>query len=269
MDSSADSNTSGKPRRQISCIFARLVMIVSWASTLVLAYITVVCPDIRWRLLGMLLSVLVIMPSLVLGFMHVAKVTSAREPREKPLPEVCDIVQIQLNCDDSQTGIYVDQSTGLASKRYLMMFLRREISRSQRANAAISVAVFDIGDYCKIEQRVGVNAATTALADIGARLKSVLREYDLVARYAPGRLVVIMSDTDAQGALQVVKRLHLLAASVRLGSAALSVTVGMSNFPEHGRTPEELINSAHHALNQGKSSATDSIHILGSLRKAS
>jgi len=243
-------------------------MVASWGSALVLAWSTVVSTDIRWRLMGVVMSVLIIAPSLVLGFRQIVKEVPIYDSREKPLPEVATLTQVEPS-EDPRTGTYVDQATGLASRRYLTMFLHREINRSRRARAAISVAVFDLDAYSGLEQQVGANAVNMALADIGARIKSALREYDLVARYAPGRLAVVLPDTEPRGAREVVERLHTLATSVWVNGAPLSVTVGISTFPDHGDTADELLNSAHHALNQGKSAASNAVHSLDALRKAS
>lgn len=264
----ADYNQDEKPKRRSSCLLARLVMVASWASALVLAWYTVLSPDIRWRFLGMLMAVLVIAPSLLLGFRQVTREVAIYESSEKPVPDVQSLTQLQPP-DDPNAGVYVDQATGLASRRYLTMFLQREINRCRRTRAPIAVAVFDIDAHQKLVQRAGPNALNTALADIGARLKSALREYDLVARYSDGRLALVLPETDGRGAHEVVERLHGLATSVRLNGAALSVTVGIAGFPEHGETPDELINSAHHALNQGRSTAANTIYTLDALKKAS
>lgn len=263
----ADYNQGEKPRPRPSCLLARLIMVASWASALVLAWYTVLSPDIRWRFLGMLMAVLVVAPSLVLGFRQVTREVAVYEPRDKPIPDVQSLTQLQPP-DDPKAGIYVDQATGMASRRYLTMFLQREINRCRRTQAPIALAIFDVDAYQKLEKRAGANALNTALADIGARLKSALREYDLVARYSPGRLALVLPETDTRGAQEVVQRLHALATSVRLNGAPLSVTVGISGFPEHGETPDELINSAHHALNQGRSNAANAVYVLDALRKA-
>ena len=258
---------SEKPARIVPQILARVVMIASWGSVLVLAWCTVASPDIRWRFLAMFMSALVLAPSLALGFRQVVRELPFPESEELPLPDLRMLPQDQA-LEDQGSGIYVDQPTGLASKRYLTMFLGREINRSLRVRAAISVAVFDVDDYQRLEQEAGVETMTTALADVGARVKSALREYDLVARYAPGRLALILPETDARGAQEVVERLHELATSVCVNGAPLSVTVGISAFPEHGSTADELINSAHHALNRGKFAAANTVHTLDGLKKA-
>lgn len=259
---------SGKTSRVSSLKLARLIMTASWASALVLAWTTVVSVDIRWRLIGMLLSVFVLAPTLVLAFRQIAL--------ELPFSAKDELDQLDsrpanqdIRLEDDQLGIYVDQLTGLASKRYLTMFLQREINRSERSHTPLSVAIFDVDEFHKLQEQVGMKATATGLADIGSRLKSILREYDLVARYAAGRLALVLPETDAHGAAEVVERLHQLAISVCINGKPPSVTVGLSTFPEHGANAEELIQSAHRALNRGKSAVANAVHTLDELKKAS
>lgn len=252
-----------KTVRTMPLILARLVMITSWGAGLALAWTTVISPDIRWRLAAISMSVLVLAPTLVLAFRQLS--------RETPISTTNDqaYVSQDTESDDEESGIYFDQPTGLASKRYLMMFLQRELNRSARTRGSLSIAVFDVHEFHKLGDEVGAAAATTGLADVGARLKSTLREYDLVARYASGRLAVVLPETDARGAADVVERLHGLATSVCVNERPLAVTVGLAAFPEHGSTAEEVINSAHRALNRGKLSAANAVHTLGELKRAS
>ena len=259
--------SNGQTARVAPLVLARLVMLTSWGAGLVLAWTTVVSPDIRWRLIAMFMSVLVLAPTLMLGFRQLAGEIPAAGSENAAahvsisLPEDAS--------DDGKSGTYVDQPTGLASRRYLMMFLQRELSRSARSRACLSLAIFDIHEFHKLGEEAGAEAATTGLADVGARLKSILREYDLVARYAAGRLAVVLPEADARSAAEVVERLHELATSVCVNGSPLSVTVGLASSPEHGANAEELINSAHRALNRGKFSAANRVHLLGEMKQAS
>lgn len=259
---------SEKTAHALPLLLARLVMVTSWGAGTALAWTTIVSPDIRWRLVAMCMSALVLAPTLVLAFRQLARETPAATAGEQVHAKQNAALR-EAAPDDGKSGIYVDQPTGLASKRYLSMFLHRELSRSARGRVSLSVAVFDVHGFEKLVERAGDEAATTGLADAGARLKSTLREYDLVARYANGRLAVVLPDTDARGAAEVVERLHELATSVCVDGEPLSVTVGLAAFPEHGTTPDELINSAHRALNRGKLSAANRVHTLDELKKAS
>ncbi len=253
--------------REMPLAIVRLVMMISWAAALILAWTTVVSPDIRWRVAAMSMSTLVLAPTLVLGFRQlrtecpIAAVASEEED-ESPC------ITLQDGAEDEESGQYFDQPTGLASKRYLTMFLHRELNRSSRANVPLSLAIFDVHDFRRLVENDGMTTALTSLADVGARLRSALRDYDLVARYAGGRLAVVLPETSERSASEVIERLHTLATSVCADGKPMSVTVGLAAFPEHGSTAEELINSAHRALNRGKLSAANSVHTLSELRRA-
>ena len=266
-NSKYEYNDFEKPKRIAPHVFPRLVMMASWGAGLMLAWTTVVSVDIRWRFLAMLMSALVLAPTLVLAFRQIASEVRITSARDRIQPDIR--MEQASEPDDGKSGVYVDQPTGLASKRYFTMFLQREINRSGRARASLAVAVFDVDEFHKLEEKAGAEAVTVALADAGARIKSALREYDLVARYSIGRLAVVLPETDARGATEVVERLHQLANSVSINGEPLSITVGLAAFPDHGSNAEELVNSAHRALNRGKFASANAVHALRDLKKAS
>ena len=216
----------------------------------------------------MLVSVLILAPTLVLGFRQLKAESQATAAISKDESQD-SFITVEDGAEDEASGQYFDQPTGLASKRYLTMFLHRELNRSSRANTPLSLAIFDIHDFRQLVEDGGIAEALTGLADIGARLRSALREYDLVARYAGGRLAVVLPETSERHASEIIERLHTLATSVCMNGKAVSATVGLASFPEHGTTAEELINSAHRALNRGKFSAANKVHTFSEAKRAS
>jgi len=242
----------------------RLVMIGSWLAGLALCCVAVASANIEYRFLSVFMLALLLAPTVVLALRQVERESLIRALREKKQPEP-ELPEQSDSLDQESSGVFVDQLTGLASRRYLTMFLQREVSRSQRARKPLALAVFDVDEFSKLES---LGVADSSLADMGARMKSALRDYDLAARYADGRLVVVLPETDKQAAEDVVKRLHGLATSVHVNGQPLSVTVGLVQFPEHGATAEELVNSAHRALNRGKAECSNQVHTHEELPKA-
>lgn len=245
----------------------RLAMVGSWLAAAGLCCVAIASASLEYRFLSVFMLMLMLAPTLVLALRQVERESVIRTLREKKQtepeqPEKTD------SLDQESSGAFVDQLTGLASRRYFNMFLQREFSRSQRANKPLALAVFDVDEFSRLEGKLGQDAAGSALADMGARMKSALRDYDLAARYSDGRIVVVLPETDKQAADDVVKRLHNLATSVHANGQAISVTVGLATFPEHGATPEELINSAHRALNRGKAECSNQVHTREEVPKA-
>lgn len=163
---------------------------------------------------------------------------------------------------------FVDPETGLANKRYLDMFLKNELSRSERAERPLSVAVFDLDEF-KSNHSKKDTAAREALVAMGEKLKSEVRDYDLIATYSSTRLVTVFPEASAQEAEDIAWRLHDSVVSVKLKDKPLSVSVGISTFPENGSTPEDLINASHRALNQGRFIGPNRVHSFRELQKAS
>jgi two-component system cell cycle response regulator len=165
---------------------------------------------------------------------------------------------------------FVDPSTGLASRRYVEMFLRRELSRSERLRRPVSVAVFDLDGFRVVAERVGQDAIDTALAEMGDRLRSELREYDVVGRYSDGRLIVALPESSVDQAFEAAERLAASVATLRLAGSPISLSVGVATFPDHASDADGLINSAHHALNRGRASSTAGhVHCCEELERAS
>jgi len=191
--------------------------------------------------------------------------SSAQPDQSQPEEE---IIEESARQSEEPEG-FIDAATGLASRRYLMLFLKREVSRSERIGSPLSVAVFDVEGFSRILDCAGIDAINEALAEIGERLRSGLRDYDLVARYAPGRLIVVLPETTNDTATEVIRRLHKLLITVQVNRKPLELTVGIATFPDHASTADELINSSHRAINQGKLKGANQVHSLEEIKKAS
>jgi diguanylate cyclase (GGDEF)-like protein len=160
-----------------------------------------------------------------------------------------------------ETNVFVDALTGLANERYLEMFLTRELSRESRVGKSLSIAVFDIDGSKKLAEGVGKEALEETIIALGARLKNEVREYDLVARHSPHRLLVALPDTSSEEAYEVIIRLHSLVTSQPVNGRPVSASVGIATFPEHGVTFQELINASHRVLNHGRFMGPNCVHV--------
>jgi diguanylate cyclase (GGDEF)-like protein len=200
-----------------------------------------------------------------------ALLTSSKQqpqPQEMAREEQKPDPQPEKKTPKTTGSAFVDPITGLANRRYLDMFLKNELSRSERAERPLSVAVFDLDEFNSAPNKKD-EAAREALVAMGEKLKSEVRDYDLIASYSATRLVTVFPEASAQEAEEIASRLHESVIGVKLQDKPLSVSVGISTFPEHGSTPEDLINASHRALNQGRFLGPNRVHSFRELQKAS
>lgn len=169
-------------------------------------------------------------------------------------------VPAQVDVSESERLSLVDPLTGLANDRYLYMFLQQEIGRSVRKNLPVSLLLLDIDDFQSANQNSGEEAADAALVQIGKLLKDTLREYDIVARYASDEFAIALPEAKCEHACETAERIREKIANYDFGeSLKLKISVGVATYPEHGLTPDNLVSSAHHALNRAKFSGKNQV----------
>jgi diguanylate cyclase (GGDEF)-like protein len=153
-----------------------------------------------------------------------------------------------------------DPLTGLANDRYFYMFLQQEIGRSERKGTPLSTLLLDIDDFAAANDALGKAAADRALLDLGALIKGAVRDYDMVARCASDEFAVALPETGCDDACDTAERIRKsIAEREILGGLSIRVSVGVATYPEHGLTADDLMSSAHHALNRAKFSGKDRI----------
>ncbi|MGC8863187.1 MAG: GGDEF domain-containing protein [Armatimonadota bacterium] len=191
--------------------------------------------------------------------------------RRRQIPDgPAGAVSVEEDARRDDEASFIDPATGLASRRYVEMFLSKEISRSERLGKPVSAAVFDVDDFRTLARDAGRDAVDAALGEMGQRLRALLRDYDVIGRYSDGRLVVVLPESSVEQAVEAAARLLGSLGSLRLAGKLMSVSVGLATFPDHASNAEELLNSAHHALNTGRASGSNSrIHCSRTLAKAS
>lgn len=155
---------------------------------------------------------------------------------------------------------YLDGLTGLYNRRYLEEFLNREITRSERHDLSFSVLFVDIDNFKQINDSKGHVYGDGVLKKISEDLKESARREDLVARYGGEEFVVVMPQTDTDGACIFADRL-LSSVRSRNGDHSTTLSGGIATFPVHGTTAEELLDNADKGLYEAKLAGKDRIRV--------
>lgn len=145
-----------------------------------------------------------------------------------------------------------DSLTGLANRRFLERILDENIRLAILEDNSIVVFFVDLDDFKRVNDAYGHDAGDRVLVAIAARLVSVFRDGDYVARVGGDEFVVVAPGVKdmtsiASMADKVVKSLNE-PLSITEGPVSVSISVGVALFPEHGHSSRELINRADEAM---------------------
>ena len=150
-----------------------------------------------------------------------------------------------------------DGLTKLFIHRYFQGRLEEEMVRARRYHTACSLILFDIDHFKKFNDTYGHQQGDIVLIEVAKLVKQTVREtVDIPARYGGEEFAIILPETDAKGAHLVAERLRktIEAYDFQGQEQALKVTVslGISTFPDHASVKSVLIKKADMALYECK-----------------
>lgn len=101
-----------------------------------------------------------------------------------------------------------DSLTGLGNRRKLDMVLTQEIARSRRQGTVLALIILDVDYFKRFNDRYGHSVGDDCLRQVGEALQSVLkRPADLAIRYGGEEFIVLLPDTDSNGANIIAEQL--------------------------------------------------------------
>jgi len=156
-----------------------------------------------------------------------------------------------------------DGLTELTNRRTLFEFLGTEVSRVRRYGGTLSLLMIDIDHFKRVNDTWGHAAGDTVLRNIAQLIRLALRDVDIAGRYGGEEFVVLLPETEIDGALQIAERLRLSVAgtpvpqeSGPLIPVTISVGVGQLAAEESG---ESLLSRADQAMYRAKNNGRDRV----------
>ncbi|HUC51009.1 MAG TPA: bifunctional diguanylate cyclase/phosphodiesterase [Xanthobacteraceae bacterium] len=146
-----------------------------------------------------------------------------------------------------------DPLTGLANRRVLLQRLDDTMAARRNWDVVV-VALLDIDGFHDINDMLGWAGGDTMLLNIVERLKAVLPEGALLARYQDDEFAVVLGGGHAQSANELADRVTTaLAAPIFMDQMwQVSASIGLAQAPDDGTTGDELIRRAALALRAAK-----------------
>ena len=155
-----------------------------------------------------------------------------------------------------------DALTGLFNRRYMEESLEREFSRANRNKTSVAIVMMDLDHFKRFNDTFGHQAGDALLRAFGDLLRRSTRGQDIACRYGGEEFALVLTESSLSGAMQRaeilrrdVKQLSVEYAGQLLG--AVSISMGVAVFPDHGTTMGDVIRAADQALYSAKREGRD------------
>ena len=148
-----------------------------------------------------------------------------------------------------------DELTQVYNYRFLKTALRREMQRAKRFRQPFSLIMADVDDLKMYNDRFGHLRGSHLLRELAQLLSKQVRGMDLIAKYGGDEFTAILPQTPRGGARAVAERLRACVAEhtfPNVKNGEITISLGLSMFPEDGIQPGSLIGAADAALYAAK-----------------
>lgn len=159
-----------------------------------------------------------------------------------------------------------DSLTGLLNRRAFMPLLSQEQARAQRSGQPFSVILADLDKFKVVNDTWGHEAGDDVLRQAAARLKSALRQQDILCRWGGEEFLILLPETDAPGALNVAEkcRKQLQGCPIDINGITHTQTISLGVACFDGiESVELLVSRADEALYQAKENGRNRAELAG------
>jgi diguanylate cyclase (GGDEF)-like protein len=163
-----------------------------------------------------------------------------------------------------------DGLTNLFNRRFMEISLDRELRLATRKMSALSLLMLDIDHFKRLNDTFGHEAGDDVLRGVGEILSESVRSEDIACRYGGEEFLVILPATETETALLRAEDIRKRVASVRFASHGgtlkdVTVSIGVSTFPQAGKTVEDLVGAADRALYAAKIGGRNRVSLAESI----
>lgn len=158
----------------------------------------------------------------------------------------------------------IDGLTQIYNRKYWQESLTIEFSRAQRHNNSLTLLMFDLDHFKKVNDVHGHQCGDIVLVETARRIKKLLRACDIFGRYGGEEFAIVLPETDLIGAYEVAERIRHAVSSIPVifegKKISFSVSIGLATIDENISSTEMLISLSDKALYEAKSSGRNQIN---------
>ncbi|MBJ9975928.1 EAL domain-containing protein [Pseudomonas sp. S75] len=164
-----------------------------------------------------------------------------------------------------QQAAHYDALTNLVNRRGFNQVFAERLAEHAVSGSMLAVMFLDIDHFKRINDSLGHDAGDELLKVIATHIRAATRSQDLVARFGGDEFCIVTSLHNRDEACRLGQRImQRMKEPIDLGGRRMVMTtsIGISIFPDDGRTAEELLKNADLALYQSKGSGRNHLNFF-------
>jgi len=164
---------------------------------------------------------------------------------------------------DIQELAIIDGLTKVFNRRYYLERFKEELERSNKFKYKFCCLMIDIDYFKDYNDRYGHIVGDAILRELSKTIQETIRQIDLMGRYGGEEFSVVLSETDKAAAQFAAERIRQAVEDKRIRvydeELKITVSIGISAFPEDGEDIKTLIDKADSALYRAKEAGRNRI----------
>ena len=150
----------------------------------------------------------------------------------------------------------VDKLTKLYTRKYFETALQNEMAYVEREGGEFSIIMIDIDRFKTVNDRFGHQKGDEVLQNVSSIIMGAVRKGDICGRYGGEEIIIMLPSTNSRDGLNVAEKIRKKIENARLLGlhTPLTVSLGVSSYPEHSTWIKDLIEKADQALYYAKES---------------
>ena len=193
----------------------------------------------------------------------------AQAAESRAAEHMAELEQLKAETDSLKKLAATDELTALVNRREFLRLFAAEIARSRRHGHNLSLVMFDIDHFKKVNDTYGHPAGDKVLAGLGRYLAQEMRCSDIVGRLGGEEFILVLPESDLEGAIVVAEKLRLGVAQASPawaeGVPGITVSVGLVHASHDSAEFDTslLIDHADQCLYQAKNAGRNCTRYAG------
>jgi diguanylate cyclase len=214
------------------------------------------------------LTIALIVMLIIAGSISAALADKKLQSKEHDLRRVNTLLsQLDQARVSLQQVAHYDALTNLINRRGFNHIFAEKLLEQTLGGGMLAVMFLDIDHFKRINDSLGHDAGDELLKVIADHIRSATRTQDVVARFGGDEFCILINLNNRDEARHLAQRVMLaLKEPIALANRRMVMTtsIGISVFPDDGKTCEELLKNADLALYESKGSGRNTLHFFSS-----